>query len=127
MNPKHHDSVAFLRVCSGHFERGMSVVHAQSGKNLRLQRPYRLFANEREIIDEAFPGDVIGLPSRGDFFIGDTLCEEGSFRFAPIPRFHPEHFALLRNKDISKQKQFIKAFGSWRWKVLCRFCTIWML
>ncbi len=108
MNPKHHDSVAFLRVCSGHFERGMSVVHAQSGKNLRLQRPYRLFANEREIIDEAFPGDVIGLPSRGDFFIGDTLCEEGSFRFAPIPRFHPEHFALLRNKDISKQKQFIK-------------------
>jgi peptide chain release factor 3 len=108
MNPKHRDSVAFVRVCSGRFERGMEVIHAQSGKTYRLQRPYKLFANEREIIDEAFPGDVIGLPNTGSFGIGDTLCENQPFQFSPIPRFHPEHFALLRNMDLGKQKQFLK-------------------
>jgi len=108
MNPKHRDSVAFVRICSGRFERGMQVTHAQSGRTCRLQRPYKLFANEREIIDEARPGDVLGLPNAGDFFIGDTLCEGAPFQFAPIPRFHPEHFALLRNLDPGKQKQFIK-------------------
>ena len=108
MNPKHRDSVAFVRICSGRFERGMDVIHAQSGKTYRLQRPYKLFANEREIIDEAYPGDVLGLPNTGDFGIGDTLCEHKPFFFAPIPRFHPEHFSLLRNMDLSKQKQFSK-------------------
>jgi peptide chain release factor 3 len=108
MNPKHRDSVAFVRICSGRFERGMDVNHAQSGKSYRLQRPYKLFANEREIIDEAFPGDVLGLPNTGNFGIGDTLCENKPFKFMPIPRFHPEHFALLRNTDLSKQKQFTK-------------------
>ena len=108
MNPKHRDSVAFVRICSGKFERGMEVIHAQSGKTYRLQRPYKLFANEREIIDEAYPGDVLGLPNTGDFGIGDTLCENKPFQFVPIPRFHPEHFAILRNTDPGKQKQFIK-------------------
>lgn len=108
MNPKHRDSVAFLRICSGRFERGMTVTHANSGKVHRLQRPYKLFANERLVIDEAYPGDVIGLPNTGDFAIGDTLCEGRSFLFAPIPRFQPEHFALLRNTDLNKQKQFLK-------------------
>ncbi len=74
MNPKHRDSVAFLRICSGRFERGMDLVHAQTGKTLRLLRPYKLFASEREIIDEAFPGDVLGLPNSGDFAIGNSLC-----------------------------------------------------
>jgi peptide chain release factor 3 len=108
MNPKHRDSVAFVRICSGRFERGMDVIHAQTGKTYRLQRPYKLFANEREIIDEAYPGDVLGLPNTGDFGIGDTLCVNKPFQFAPIPRFHPEHFALLRNMDLGKQKQFNK-------------------
>ena len=108
MNPKHRDSVAFVRICSGKFERGMEVIHAQSGKTYRLQRPYKLFANEREIIEEAYPGDVLGLPNTGDFGIGDTLCENKPFQFVPIPRFHPEHFAILRNLDPGKQKQFIK-------------------
>jgi len=98
--------VAFLRVVSGRFERDMAVTHAQTGKTLRLPRPYRFFANEREVIEEAFPGDIIGLPGNGQFGIGDTLSAEGVFRFAPIPRFQPEHFALLRNTDIGKQKQF---------------------
>lgn len=108
MNPKHRDSVAFLRICSGRFERGMEVFHAQTGKVIRLQRPYKLFANEREIIDEAFPGDVLGLPNTGELGIGDTLCQEKPFFFAPIPRFHPEHFAIIHNKDVGKQKQFTK-------------------
>jgi peptide chain release factor 3 len=108
MNPKHRDSVAFLRICSGRFERGMNLVHTQSGKNLRLLRPYKPFANEREILDEAFPGDVLGIPNNGDFAIGDSLCSGNVVRFASIPRFQPEHFALLRNTDLSKQKQFAK-------------------
>ncbi len=108
MNPKHRDSVAFLRVCSGRFERGLTVLHAQSGKSLRLQRSYSLFANERTVIDEAYPGDVLGLPNTGNLAIGDTLSEGRLIRFAPIPRFQPELFAQLRNADLAKQKQFVK-------------------
>lgn len=108
MNPKHRDSVAFMRVISGRFERGMSLTQAGTGKSFRIQRPYKFFANERLIIDEAFPGDIVGLPNTGDFAIGDTLSSGKSFKFAPIPRFQPEHFALLRNIDLNKQKQFLK-------------------
>ncbi len=108
MNPKHRDSVAFLRICSGRFTRGMDLFHAQSGKILRLLRPYKLFGSEREIIEEAYPGDVLGLPNTGDFAIGDTLYSGAPVRFAPIPRFQPEHFTLLHNTDLSKQKQFVK-------------------
>jgi peptide chain release factor 3 len=108
MNPNHRDSVAFVRVVSGRFERDMTVHHPQGERSLRLPRPYRFFANEREVIEEAFPGDIIGLPSNGQFAIGDTLVAGGRLRFAPIPRFQPEHFALLRNTDIGKQKQFLK-------------------
>ena len=65
MNPKHRDSIAFVRICSGQFERGMAVTHAQTGKTHRLARPYKLFASERLVIDEAYPGDVLGLPNYG--------------------------------------------------------------
>lgn len=108
MNPKHRDSVAFLRVCSGRFERGLSAFHPRSGKMIRLQRPYKLFANEREVVDEAYPGEIIGIPNNGEFAIGDTLCTGQPVVFTPIPRFQPEHFAELHLKDISKQKQFYK-------------------
>lgn len=108
MNPRHRDSVAFLRVCSGRFERGMDLHHAQSGRKLHLLRPYKLFASEREIIDDAYPGDVLGLPNNGNFAIGDTLYSGSPVRFAPIPRFQPEHFALLHNADLGKQKQFTR-------------------
>lgn len=111
MNPKHRDSVAFLRICSGRFERGMDLVHAQSGKMMRLLRPYKPFANEREIIDEAYAGDVLGIPNNGDFAIGDSLCAGMPVRFASLPRFQPEHFALLRNTDLNKQKQFAKGLS----------------
>jgi len=108
MNPKHHDSVAFVRVVSGKFERGMDVVHVQSGKTIRLQRSYKLFANERETVECAYPGDVIGLPNSGDLAIGDTLSDAKAVRFKAIPRFHPEYFALIRNHDLNKHKQFNK-------------------
>ncbi len=109
MNPKHRDSVAFLRICSGKFSTGDGCdSRSQSGKTLKLLRPYKLFANEREIIEEAYPGDVLGIPNTGDLGIGDTLSENKPIKFAPIPRFHPEHFAILRLQDLGKQKQFIK-------------------
>lgn len=108
MNPKHRDSVAFVRVCSGKFERGIAAIHAQSGATIRLARPYKLFANEREIVDDAFPGDVVGIPNTGNLSIGDTLYTGEPVRFADLPHFEPEQFALLKNKDVSKQKQFNK-------------------
>lgn len=111
MNPKHRDSVAFVRVCSGRFERGLSAIHAQSGKAIRMMRPYKLFANEREIMEEAFPGDVVGIPNNGTLGIGDTLYVGEAVQFAPMPHFPPEHFALLKNSDLSKQKQFTKGIS----------------
>ena len=108
LNPKHRDSVAFVRVCSGRFERGLHVTHAQSGKSIRLMRPYKLFANEREIVEEAYPGDVVGIPNNGVLGIGDTLYTGEPVRFAAMPHFLPEHFALLKNTDLGKQKQFTK-------------------
>jgi len=108
MNPKHRDSVAFVRVCSGRFERNMPVNHPRTGKSLRLPRPYKFFADDREVIDEAFPGDIIGLPANRYFSIGDTISAGVPFNYAPIPKFAPEHFARLINEDISKQKQFLK-------------------
>ncbi|MCB9418688.1 MAG: peptide chain release factor 3 [Ardenticatenaceae bacterium] len=111
MNPKHRDSVAFVRICSGRFERNMSVNHPRSGKSLKLARPYTFFAEERTVVDEAYAGDIIGLPGSRYFGIGDTITESGSFNFAPIPTFPAEHFARLINVDISKQKQFLKGLA----------------
>ena len=108
MNPRHRDSVAFVRVCSGRFERNMPVTHARSGKSMRLPRPYKFFADSREVIEDAYPGDIIGLPNKRDFHIGDTISAGKPFNFNAIPRFPPEHFARLINLDISKQKQFLK-------------------
>jgi peptide chain release factor 3 len=109
MNPKHRDSIAFMRVCSGRFERGLTAIHAQSGESVKLARPYKLFANERELVDEAYPGDVVGTPNTGNVGIGDTLYMGGPpVRFAAMPHFPPEHFAVMRITDVSKQKQFLK-------------------
>ena len=108
MDPRHRDSVAFLRICSGRFERNMSVVHPGTGKSLKLSRPYKFFADEREVVDEAYAGDIIGLPGNRDFNIGDTISAGNGFNFARIPRFAAEHFARLINVDVGKQKQFLK-------------------
>lgn len=108
MDPKHRDSVAFLRICSGRFERNAQVKHQRTGKTLKLSRTYTFFADERQVVDEAYAGDIIGLPGSRDFSIGDTLSLGKNFQYAPIPRFAPEHFARLINLDVGKQKQFQK-------------------
>lgn len=109
MNPAHRDRLAFIRICSGKFERGMTVYHAQSGKSIKLAQPQQFLAQERTIINEAYPGDIIGLFDPGIFGIGDTLCQEGChFTFQDFPVFPPEQFARVQAKDTMKRKQFVK-------------------
>lgn len=108
MDPKHRDRVAFVRVCSGKFEKDMTVSHARTGKIVRLSRPQKLFAQDREVIDEAYPGDVIGLNNPGVFAIGDTIYVGQKLEYEGIPYFSPELFAYLKNPNPSKFKQFRK-------------------
>ena len=109
MDPRHRDRVAFLRVCSGKFERDMTVRNVRSGKDVRLTRAMRLFASDREVVDEAYAGDVVGLINPGTFAIGDTLCAgTPAFAFDPIPSFEPEYFASVRSLDSSTYKSFQK-------------------
>ena len=108
MDPKHRDRVAFIRVCSGKFEKDMVVNHARLGKNVRLSHPQKLFAQGRESLDEAFPGDVIGLNNPGLFAIGDTIYQGKKLEYEGIPCFSPELFAYLKNPNPSKFKQFHK-------------------
>ncbi len=108
MNPAHRDRIAFLRVCSGKFERGMTVNHVRSGKRIKLAQPQQFLAQDRDIIEEAYPGDIIGLHDTGSFRIGDTLCVHNSFEFEPLPQFPPEHFARAVNMNAMKYKQFQK-------------------
>ncbi len=109
MNKAHRDRIAFMRVVSGKFEADREVYHVQGGKKLRLSRPQQLMAAEREIIEEAYAGDIIGVFDPGIFSIGDTLCAPGQkFRFDPIPTFAPEHFRRVRSRDTMKRKQFLK-------------------
>lgn len=107
MDPRHRDQMAFVRVCSGHFEKGMLAQNSRTGQSLRLNRIHRLFAQEREIVEEAFPGDVVGLTNTG-LRLGDTLSAGPPLQFEPIPSFQPERFGLLRNLDLTKSKQFRK-------------------
>ena len=108
MDPSHRDRLAFLRVCSGRFERGMTVRNVRDDKDMRLSMPHQLFGKERQVIEEAYPGDVIGLFDTGALRIGDTLCQEPAVEFAELPRFSPEIFARLRSKDALKRKQLEK-------------------
>lgn len=108
MDPLHRDRMAFLRVCSGRFQKDMLVYHPRLGREVRMTRPHRLFARDRETVTEAFPGDVVGLVNPGLFAISDTLCVGDPVRFEAIPRFQPECFAVLRNRDITRYKQFHK-------------------
>ena len=106
LDPKHRDRVAFVRVCSGRFQREMEVFHPRTGKKLRLNRAHRVFGQDRETMDVAYPGDVIGLVNPGEFQLGDTICEGTPLSFEPLPQFSPEHFATLRTPDTSRRKQF---------------------
>ena len=108
MNPKHRDSTAFLRVCSGRFERDIVVKHHRLGREVRLSRPHSLVAQERNTVEEAFPGDIIGIINPGLFAIGDTISLTGGFNFKPLPQFQPEIFARIRPTDVGKRKAFDK-------------------
>ncbi|MCX8128511.1 MAG: peptide chain release factor 3 [Clostridia bacterium] len=109
MNPTHRDRLAFMRICSGRFSRGMSVYHVQAGKEIRLSQPQQFMAQERTIIEEAYPGDIIGLFDPGIFNIGDTLSEgNNQLKFDGIPIFPAEHFARVSASDSMKRKQFQK-------------------
>ena len=109
MNKAHRDRVAFMRICSGKFEKGQEVFHVQGGKKIRLSQPQQMMAQEREIVEEAYAGDILGIFDPGIFSIGDTVCASGkSFAFEGIPTFAPEHFSLVRQTDTMKRKQFIK-------------------
>ena len=109
MNKAHRDRIAFMRICSGKFEKGMEVMHMQGGKKLKLAQPQQFMAQDREIVEEAYAGDIIGVFDPGIFSIGDTLCAPSKkFTFEGIPAFAPEHFARVRPVDTMQRKQFIK-------------------
>ncbi|QOJ13718.1 MAG: peptide chain release factor 3 [Planctomycetia bacterium] len=106
MDPKHRDCIAFVRVCSGRFERSMTVLHQQSGGKVRLSSSHKLFARERETVDVAYAGDVIGIVGHPEFRVGDTLTEDPGIWFQEIPRFAPECFAFLHATGASQHKRF---------------------
>ncbi|GGA03865.1 peptide chain release factor 3 [Okeania sp. KiyG1] len=114
MDPKHRDRVAFIRVCTGRFEKDMTVSHARTGKTVRLSRPQKLFAQDRDSIEIAYPGDIIGLNNPGVFAIGDTIYNGKKLEYEGIPCFSPEIFAYLRNPNPSKFKQFRKGVNELR-------------
>ena len=114
MDPRHRDRVAFVRVCSGRFEKDMTVQHARSGRAIRLSRPQKLFGQDREVVEDAYPGDVIGLNNPGMFAIGDTLYVGPKVEYEGIPCFSPEIFSWLRNPNPSAFKSFRKGVNELR-------------
>lgn len=111
MDPRHRDRIAFLRICSGVFSKDMTVQNPRTGKTISLNQPKKLFARDRESIQHAYPGDIIGLNNPGAFSIGDTLCTGSLVKFPGIPSFAPEEFAYLENTEPSKYKQFHKGIS----------------
>lgn len=108
MDRRHRDSMAFIRICSGRFERDLIVKHHRLGREIRLSRPHGMVAGERTTLDFAYPGDIIGVINPSLFAIGDTLSVTGGFNFKPLPQFQPEIFAKLHPKDVGKRKSFDK-------------------
>jgi peptide chain release factor 3 len=108
MNPAHRDRIAFLRICSGRFRRGMRVVHHRTGKEVAIGNATILMAQDRTNVEEAYPGDVIGISNHGTIKIGDTFTEKEPLKFTGIPSFAPEHFRRVRLKNPMKAKQLQK-------------------
>jgi len=108
MNPRHRDSTAFMRVCSGKFDRDMVVKHHRTKTEVRLSRPHSMLAKERNTVDVAYPGDVIGIINTGAFQIGDTISLTDGFNYKPLPQFQPEVFARVRPTDTTMRKSFDK-------------------
>jgi peptide chain release factor 3 len=106
MDPRHRDRIAFLRVCSGRFERGMRAINARTGRPFALSYAHEVFGQDRAVLDEAFPGDVVGVVNAGDLLVGDTLYVDEPVRFPRIPVLAPEHFRSVHNRDSGRHKQF---------------------
>jgi peptide chain release factor 3 len=106
MDPKHRDRLAFVRICSGRFERDMTVVHTRTGKKVRLASSHKLFGRDRETVDEAYAGDVVGLVGHSEFRMGDTLAEDPTLVFDELPRFGPECFAWIHSSSTAQFKRF---------------------
>jgi len=111
MDPSHRDRIAYLRVCSGRFERGMVVTHGPTGKPFATKYAHQVFGQERETLDEAFPGDVVGLVNATDVRVGDSLWADEPVTFPSIPSFAPEHFRVARVRDTGRFKQFRKGIA----------------
>ena len=109
MNPQHRDRVAFMRLCSGRFRRGMKLLQPSTGKSIAVHSPILFFAQNRELADEAFPGDIIGIPNHGTLRVGDTLTEDEAIRFTGLPNFAPEILRRVVLADPTKTKQLRKA------------------
>jgi peptide chain release factor 3 len=112
MDPNHRDRIAFLKLCSGQFTRGMKLKVQNTGKQLSVNAPMMFFASDRELAEDAFAGDVIGIPNHGVLRVGDSLSESGSLRFAGLPNFAPEILQRVRVKDPLKAKHLKKALES---------------
>jgi len=108
MDPNHRDRIAFLKICSGVFERNKPYLHVRSGKNIKFAAPTAFMAEKKSVIDEAFPGDIVGLHDTGNFKIGDTFTEGEQLQFVGIPSFSPELFRYIENGDPMKFKQLAK-------------------
>ena len=104
MDPKHRDSMAFLRINSGRFERDLVVKHSRLKKEIKLSRSHSMFGRDRTTLDYAYPGDIIGVVNPGVFSIGDTISINGNITFKPMPKFPPEIVARTRPKDAMKRK-----------------------
>jgi peptide chain release factor 3 len=109
MDPQHRDRIAFMRLCSGTFKRGMKLTPTGHGKPIAVYSPILFFAQDREIADEAFPGDIIGIPNHGTLRVGDTLAEKPGVRITGLPNFAPEILRRVALKDPTKTKQLRKA------------------
>lgn len=109
MDKNHRDSLAFMRVVSGEFERGMQVTHAQSGRSFSTKYALTVFGRTRSTVETAYPGDIVGLVNAGSLAPGDTIYTGKKVQFPPMPQFAPEHFRTLRAKSLGKYKQFRKA------------------
>jgi peptide chain release factor 3 len=111
LDARHRDRIAYLRICSGRFDRGMTLTNHRSGRSLSTKYAHQLFGRERGTVDIAYPGDIVGLVNATDLKIGDSLSVDGSVQFPPIPTFAPEHFQIARNLDTTRYKQFRKGIA----------------
>jgi peptide chain release factor 3 len=108
MDPNHRNRIAFVKIVSGKFERNKNYFHVRLAKQLKFSSPTTFMASKKSIVDDAFPGDIVGLPDNGSFRIGDTLTEGELMQFKGIPSFSPEHFRFINNADPLKAKQLAK-------------------